>query len=171
MFSSKDPCLWKPRLSSKQQCTDSPRIQTHQKVPSYSSTASSHHSLGLKREDEGYGKTEAEPRKNDRNKRTVSAGHRTYSLVFAFIFPQMKKRNQYLFASQKNILMEAKAFKVLFSCPNVWEEKESSVSGAERERLSWPTLRSLLLCSLVVILKYPLKKKRSQMTFLFLLST
>lgn len=115
---------------------DSPRIQTHQKVPSYSSAVSSHHSLGLEREEEGNGKTEAEPRKNDRNKRTVSAGHRTYALVFAFIFPQTKKSNRYLFASQKNILMEAKAFKVLLSCPNIWEGKESSLSGAEREHLS-----------------------------------
>lgn len=136
MFSSKDPCLWKPRLSSKQQRTRLSKDTNPSKSTHYSSTASSHHSLGLEREEEGYDKTEAGPRKNDRNKRTASAGHRTYALVFAFIFPQTKKRNRYLFASQKNILMEAKASKVLLSCPNIWEGKERSLSGAGREHLS-----------------------------------
>lgn len=69
-------------------------------------------------------------------KELLSADHKTHSLTFAFIFPQ-KKNNQYLFASQKNILMEAKAFKVLLSCPNIWEGKESSLLGQkDREHLS-----------------------------------
>lgn len=148
---------------------DSPRTRPTKKHPA-SPAQHRHTVLWVRREDEG--ETEAEPARKDRNDRTVSAGRGTCSFISAFIFPQRKKRDQRVFAFQKNIL---KKKKILPSCPNIWEGRESSLSRAERQRTSFLAhiAITLLFCPLVIIEKYPLirKGKRSQRALLFPHST
>lgn len=119
---------------------DSPRTQTTREVPSSPRTARANLSLGLQREDEGQGEAEAEPRRNDSNNRTASSGHRPRSLTFAFVFPQRKKSNKHLFASQNNILCwKPKHLKLFLLAQIFGKEDRGHPSGTERQTISFLT--------------------------------
>lgn len=61
LFSSEDPCLWKPRLSSKQQCTRLSKDTNRPKSTQLFQHSISNRLLGLEREDGGCGKLTLSP--------------------------------------------------------------------------------------------------------------